>query len=228
MAKGTNLLKTIFSFRKKLLNQSLTDIKRQKITTKESFSNTANSIFTKDHFKTEPYTIGDYTYGTPEIIDFDGSTKLSIGKFCSIGDNVKILLGGNHRIDWITTYPFNALSFIFPNGSGIKGHPATKGDVNIGNDVWIGHSSIILSGLTIGDGAVIGAGSVVTKEIGPYQIWAGNPAKFIRLRFDEATIKELLNIRWWNFTFEEVNKLAPLLCSNDINKFISYFKQPNA
>lgn len=98
-------------------------------------------------------------------------SNLIIGKFCSIAGGVTIFLGGNHRLDWISTYPFNMLEEEFPEAKMIKGHPATKGDVKIGNDVWIGQNAVIMSGIIIGNGAVIAANSVVTKNIKDYEVW---------------------------------------------------------
>jgi len=97
---------------------------------------------------------GEFTYGVPNVIRFDTTTKTVIGKFCSIANEVTFILGGNHRTDWVTTYPFPAFSRYFPQALGLVGHPTSKGDLVIGNDVWIGRSAIILSGITIGDGAV--------------------------------------------------------------------------
>ena len=145
---------------------------------------------------------------------------LKIGKFCSIANDVQIFLGGNHRIDWITTYPFSVLNS-WPEAKDIKGHPCTKGDVIIGNDVWIGRKTLILSGVTIGDGAIVGARSVVTKDVAPYSIVAGNPAKLIRKRFDEKTIEKLLEIKWWDWNLEKIKKNLPLLLSNNIEQFFA-------
>lgn len=169
--------------------------------------------------------IDDYTYGMPEVITWDDSTKLKIGKFCSLASHIYILAGGEHRSDWVSTYPFNCLIDDF---NYIKGHPATKGDIVIGNDVWIGDSVKILSGVTIGDGAIIGTASVVAKDVPPYAIAAGNPARIIRYRFDEETIKELLDIKWWNFKEEDIIKIVPILQSDDIQNFIKVCKKIKA
>src|SRR5208283_2957437 len=105
--------------------------------------------------------------------------------FCSIAPNrVTIVLGGQHRPDWVSSYPFNDLFIEFKR---FKGSPVSKGDVIIGNDVWIGLDAVILSGIKIGDGAVIGSNALVTKDVPPYAIVGGNPAKLIRYRFDEET-----------------------------------------
>lgn len=127
--------------------------------------------------------IGRGTYGAPEIIHWNEGAKLTIGSYCSIASGVKVLLGGNHRVDW----PRHIHSTGSSNASIVTGHPATKGDVEIGNDVWIGQDVLILSGLRIGTGAVIGARSVVTKTVPPYAVVAGNPARIVKMRFDELT-----------------------------------------
>jgi acetyltransferase-like isoleucine patch superfamily enzyme len=172
------------------------------------------SFFTKDIFKDKPYSIGDYTYGKPEILFDNSGAKLTIGKFCSIADEVTIFLGGNHRTDWISTYPFKIIFGDHPIAFKIKGHPATKGDVNIGNDVWIGHGVTIMSGISIGDGAVIAAKSVITKDVGSYEIWGGNPAKKIKNRFTESEIEKLISIAWWNWDIKEILNKSDLLSDN--------------
>lgn len=173
-------------------------------------------FYTKDIFKDRKYSIGDYTYGNPKIFFENENSNLIIGKFCSIANDVTIVLGGNHRTDWITTYPFNVLNEFFPNAVGIQGHPVTKGDVVIGNDVWIGMKSTILSGVTIGDGAVIAAGSIVTKNVGCYEIWGGNPARLLKKRFNDDHIKKLLETKWWEWDIEKINNEVHYLCSNKI------------
>ena len=172
-------------------------------------------FFTKDIFKDRKFEIGDYTYGRPTVLFDNQEANLIIGKFCSIADGVTIFLGGNHRTDWITTYPFNVLSTYFPEGKGIIGHPATKGDVTIGNDVWIGLNVTIMSGVSIGNGAIIAAGSVVSKNIGDYEIWGGNPSRLLKKRFKDETIKELLDLKWWDWDISIIRKKLDYLCSNN-------------
>jgi chloramphenicol O-acetyltransferase type B len=160
------------------------------------------------------HRIGRHSYGWPEIMSFGDDGNLSIGNYSSIAAGVRILLGGEHRVDWLTTYPFPAL---WPAAERIPGHPATKGDVTIGSDVWIGANVMLLSGTEIGDGAVIGAGSVVAGSIPPYSIAAGNPCRVLRPRFEPDTVSALLAIRWWDWPEEAVGRALPLLLSNDID-----------
>lgn len=165
-------------------------------------------------------TFGKYTYGYPDIFFKNDDAKLEVGNFCSISGGTKVFLGGNHRKDWVTTYPFgNIHQNIFNTFDG-KGHPATKGDVIIGNDVWIGVNSTIMSGVIIGDGAIIACNSHVVKNVEPYSIVGGNPAKLINYRFTPEQIKKLLEIKWWNWDDAKINKFAPLLCNTNIDEFI--------
>lgn len=165
------------------------------------------------------YQIGPHTYGTPSVKNPHPAANLSIGDYCSIANNVKIYLGGIHRTDWVTSYPFPSF---FSEASGIKDSCLTKGDVLIGNDVWLCANAVILSGVTIGDGAVVANSAVVTKDVPPYAVVAGNPAKVIKTRFDEPTIQWLLTVKWWSWSEDEVKRAIPLLCSHDIAAFKAY------
>lgn len=164
---------------------------------------------------------GKYTYGNPTIYWDDPNAKLFIGNFCSIGNDVSIYLGGNHRTDWITTYPFGHIYKDRFNIFDGKGHPCTKGDVNIGNDVWIADNVTIMSGVTIGDGVVIASNSHVIKNVEPYSIIGGNPAKLIKYRFTREQIEKLLEIKWWFWDDDKINNFTPLLCNNNIDTFIN-------
>ncbi len=175
----------------------------------------------RDHFHNPLFSIGKHSYGEPKILTFDSSTHLSIGRYCSLSDKVTILLGGNHRLDWVTTYPFPAFNESWPEAAEISGHPSSKGDITIGNDVWVGYGATILSGVTIGDGAVIGAMSVVSKDVAPYAVIAGNPGVETKKRFDDKRIAELLDIAWWNWPEEKVRKNISLLCSPHMEEFIA-------
>lgn len=166
--------------------------------------------------------VGSNTYGhdTIKIIGgYETGQKLIIGKFCSIAEGVVVFLGANHRVDWFTTFPFgHTRESVFPKVKRDHGHPATNGDVTIGNDVWIATNAVIMSGVKIGDGAVIGAYSMVTKDIPPYTIAAGNPAKQIRKRFSDEIINKLLELKWWDMDESRINEISDILCSNDIEK----------
>ena len=144
--------------------------------------------------------VGKKTYGELHVTDFSpADTKLYIGSYCSIAPNVRFLLGGEHQIKSISTYPFKVLSF------GEVREAGSKGDIVVKDDVWIGEGAIICSGVKIGQGAIVAAGAVVTKDVEPYAIVGGNPARVIKYRFDE--------------------KLRQRLCETDIVKlFISFSK----
>ena len=131
-----------------------------------------------------------------------------------------IYLGGNHRIDWVTTFPFGHIHQSQFNAFNGSGHPSTKGDVNIGNDVWIGSNVTIMSGITIEDGAVIANNSHIVKNVGAYSLVGGNPAKLIKYRFMPEQIEKLLTIKWWYWDDEKINKFTPLLCNQNIDYFI--------
>lgn len=204
---------------KKFLREILQDKYRRKL---QRIQIALGFFYTKDRLRHlgQRAEIGDYTYGKPLVFHWEENTKLKIGKFCSISDEVKIFLGGNHRSDWATTYPFAGLTGEWMEAVEIKDHNVSRGDVVIGNDVWIGFGANILSGITIGDGAVIGAFALVTKDVAPYTIVGGNPAKEIRKRFDDEKIDELLKTKWWNWKIEKIRKNIPLLCSANIEKIL--------
>jgi acetyltransferase-like isoleucine patch superfamily enzyme len=163
------------------------------------------------------HNIGRWTYGDLRLHGWGENARLRIGGFCSLANGVQIFLGGNHRTDWVTTFPFPVF---WAAARDVEGHPTTKGDVEIGNDVWIGAEAMILSGVRIGDGAVIGAGSVVAADVPPYAIAAGNPARTVRFRFDPETIAQLVQVRWWDWDEERIARALPLMLNHDISKFL--------
>lgn len=174
--------------------------------------------------------VGDYTYyddpvdptafernnilfHCPEFGD-----RLIIGKFCAIASGVKFIMGSaNHRLNSISTYPFH----VFGGDWGEHTPPHLsqlpfKGDTVVGNDVWFGRESVVMPGVKIGDGAIIAAYSVVAKDVEPYTVVGGNPARPIKKRFDEELISMLLALRWWDFELEELDDFLPMLCNSDL------------
>jgi acetyltransferase-like isoleucine patch superfamily enzyme len=164
------------------------------------------------------YDIGKHSYGNNlKVYSWNEGSTLRIGVYCSIAHDVEIFLGGDHRTDWVTTYPFNVL---WPSANHIKGHPRSKGDVVIGNDVWIGAGATVMSGVTIGHGAVVAARAMVTKDVPPYAMVAGNPARIIKMRYDDDTIRRLLGVKWWDWEEEKIADLLPLMLSENIAAFL--------
>jgi acetyltransferase-like isoleucine patch superfamily enzyme len=166
---------------------------------------------------------GKHTYGPePTILGSKEAAKgSSIGKFCSIADNLQFIVKGSHMVDWVTTYPFQAMwNMDVPLYDGLP----LYAPITIGNDVWIASNVKIKQGVTIGDGAVLATECFVTKDVPPYAIVGGNPAKIIRYRFTEEQRKELLKIRWWDWEDDKIREIVPLLISKDIDKFIKTAK----
>lgn len=168
------------------------------------------------------YEIGEWTHGHHglQVLSPEGG-RLRIGRFCSIARGVTIILGGEHRKDWISTYAFPVH---FQEAAARTDFSLTKGDVTIGNDVWIGINSIIMSGVTLGDGMIVGAGSVVRRSFPPYSIVAGNPASLAGYRFPKEIIDELMKIHWWDWPITEIRKAFPLLLSDKIEQFTSQYR----
>ncbi|MCB9207509.1 MAG: CatB-related O-acetyltransferase [Ignavibacteriales bacterium] len=187
--------------------------------------------FLKNIIKNPNIVVGDYTYyddfedvnnfekNVKYHFDFIGD-KLIIGKFCMIASDVKFIMNGaNHLSKSISSYPFAIFGKDWSNAMEGKNYPI-KGDTIIGNDVWIGYRTSIMPGIHIGDGAIIAANSVVTKNVDPYSIIGGNPATEIRKRFNDKQIKQLLELKWWNWDIEKITDNLEILTSCDLNKLI--------
>jgi len=164
-------------------------------------------------------SVGDYTYGfkSDTFRLWNNDERISIGKYCSIADGVKIFGGGEHDYKKVSTYPLG-----FLEGTKKPPYRFSKGQTVIGNDVWLGENSIILSGVTIGNGAVVGAGAVVAKDVPPYAIVVGNPAKIIKYRFSPAINKKLEEIKWWDWSIEKIKENLEYF--EDIEKYFKKFK----
>lgn len=201
------------------------------------FKSYRESIIIKDHVKAKHIRVGDYSYYSgyyhdkpfedcvmylDKVDDLRAEKEtdiLSIGKFCSIATGVKFMMGGTqgHNYEWIASYPLDFLEEDFDGYNEVppKAHKL-KGDTVIGNDVWIGAEAMIMPGVQIADGAIIGARSLVTKNIGPYEIYGGNPAKLIKKRFSDEDIEKLLQIKWWTWDIEKIKAHLDLIRSKNV------------
>lgn len=189
-----------------------------------------HTIFLKNFIHQDNIQIGDYTYLNDFRLPVDNvrqllapymhprsPEKLFIGKFVQIAHGVQFITSSaNHQMDGFSTYPF--VIFGEPWSSSYQAKWPNKGDTIVGNDVWIGHEALIMPAVSIGDGAIIASRSVVTKDVPPYAIVGGNPAKVIRKRFNEETIASLLEIKWWNWPIEKINSHIAMIVAADIEK----------
>lgn len=191
-------------------------------------ANIGRLCFLKNLIQNPNIIVGDYTYyddfedvrnfekNVKYLFDFTGD-KLLIGKFCMIASGVEFIMNGaNHLSDAVSAYPFAIFGGSWSHAMDGKEYPV-KRDTVVGNDVWIGYKAAILPGVHIGDGAIIGAYSVVAKDVAPYAVVGGNPAREIRKRFSEEHVEKLLNLRWWDWPAEEISRQAPLLTGNDVD-----------
>ncbi|MBB4401130.1 MULTISPECIES: type B chloramphenicol O-acetyltransferase [Rhizobium/Agrobacterium group] len=159
------------------------------------------------------------------LLPDEGADRLVIGSFCSIGSGAAFIMAGNqgHRNEWISTFPFFFMPEVLEFENAGNGYlPA--GDTVIGNDVWIGSEAIIMPGITVGDGAVIGTRALVTKNVEPYAIVGGNPAKTIRKRFDDDSIAMLLEMKWWDWPAARLKAAMPLMTSGNVAELYRFWR----
>jgi acetyltransferase-like isoleucine patch superfamily enzyme len=167
-------------------------------------------------------TMGRESYAAPRVMKFKGDTgRVFIGNFASIAPDAELYVGGLHRTEWVSQYGLRAMLDL--PGAYEDGFPHGRGDIHIGHDTWVTNRTTVLSGVTIGDGAVIGTGAVVTKDVAPYEIVAGNPARSVGYRFTEDQIAALLRIGWWDWPTELVKERVADLASPDIDAFIALY-----
>ncbi len=172
----------------------------------------------------ERLTMGRHSYGSPLIRRYRGDpedSKVTIGNFVSIADDVLMLVGGEHPVDRASTFPFRAV--LGMPGALEDGYPYSRGDIVIGNDVWIGRGARIRSGVTIGDGAVVASESVVVSDVRPYAVVGGNPATELRRRFSDEQVDALLRIRWWEWSDEKISEAVPLLNDEPVERFLERY-----
>lgn len=185
--------------------------------------------FLKNIIKNPNIIVGDYTYyddfedvhnfekNVKYLFDFTGD-KLIIGKFCMIASDVTFIMNGaNHLTDAISTYPFEIFGNGWEKAMERKTYPS-KGDTVIGNDVWIGYNATIMPGVQVGDGAIIATDSTVIKNVSPYSVVGGNPAKEIKKRFTDEQIERLLEIQWWNWKIEKITEKLSVLTDNKLEE----------
>lgn len=187
-------------------------------------------IYLKNFITRSDIEVGDYTYYDDEedAADFERRNvlyhyefvgdKLIIGKFCSLAKDCTFMMNGaNHTFTSFSTYPFAVFKNGWGDGDVEQLKSQTRGDTIVGNDVWIGRSATIMPGVEIGDGAIIGAHAIVGRNVPPYTIVAGNPAREIRKRFDEKTIVELQNIKWWDWPIEKITQNLEAITNADLD-----------
>lgn len=183
--------------------------------------------FIKNLIKSPNIIVGDYSYYDdpidPENFERNvlynyGSDRLIIGKFCAIATGVKFIMNGaNHKIDGISSYPFPIFGGGWQKEMDKLMNLPTKGDIVIGNDVWLGYEATIMPGVNIGDGVVVAAKSVVVKDIPPYTVVGGNPAIALKQRFSNAEIAQLLQLKWWDWDIDKISRNIHLIMEEDIN-----------
>lgn len=189
-------------------------------------------IFLKNFVKASNIIVGDYTYyddrkyGPEKFEEYNvlynyhpEKVKLVFGKFCAIAAETRFIMTGDHKLDAFSTYVFPVFKNGWENAFKVEELPV-KGDIIVGNDVWFGYDSLVMNGVTIGNGAIIATRAVVVKDVPAYSIVAGNPAKVVKMRFDDKTIETLEKLAWWDWEIEKITRNVKALCHLDLQKLL--------
>lgn len=196
--------------------------------TRHPIAGVDRTVFLKTVVTNPAIEVGDYSYyDDPDdpsgfennvlyLFPFVGD-RLIIGRFCQIASGARFIMNGaNHRQAGFSTYPFAAFGEDWRGRFDGELTGPNAGDTHVGNDVWIGYRALIMPGVRIGDGAIIGSGAVVTRDVPPYAVVAGNPAAIVKMRFDEATVAALLDIRWWDWEIDRITRFIPEISHADL------------
>jgi acetyltransferase-like isoleucine patch superfamily enzyme len=191
-----------------------------------SLNNAESSVALQErvqqHLADGTLVMGNMSYYAPNVVKYAGDTgRVIIGNFASVAPDADFYVGGQHRTEWVSQYGLRAMLAL--PGAGEDGFTHGRGDIVVGSDTWVTNGCTVMSGVTIGDGAVVGTKAVVAKDVRPYAIVVGNPAREIRRRFPDEQVEALLRIKWWNWPTEKVKEHVDLICSPDIAAFIARF-----
>jgi acetyltransferase-like isoleucine patch superfamily enzyme len=181
----------------------------------------------QEHLADGTLVMGNMSYYAPRVVKFKGDTgRVIIGNFASVAPDADFYVGGLHRTEWVSLYGLRTMLEL--PGAHEDGFTHGRGDIVVGSDTWVTAGCTVLSGVTIGDGAVVGTKAVVTKDVRPYAIVAGNPAREVGRRFSDEQIEALLRIKWWDWPTEQVVEHVDALSSPDIDGFIRRFDPGSA
>ena len=174
------------------------------------------------HLADGTLVMGTMSYYAPNVVKYQGDTgRVIIGNFASVAPDADFYVGGLHRTEWVSQYGLRTMLDL--PGAHEDGFTHGRGDIVVGSDTWVTNGCTVMSGVTIGDGAVVGTKAVVAKDVRPYAVVVGNPAREIRRRFSDEQVDALLRIRWWDWPTEQVKQHVELICSPDIDAFIARF-----